>query len=115
MRLKNRKAFTVPMGLPSRLAPLSEMTISSVSSRTPTADRKSTSRPSWASACSSMAAKAACSRTARRRSSAESESHGATPGLRGGTVVPGWITPEASWRAMRSSRVTSQPFSNTGT
>ena len=45
--LKNCASFVVPVGPPSALAPLSEMTITIVLSRTPCSRRKSSSRPRW--------------------------------------------------------------------
>ena len=45
--LKNWASFVVPVGPPSALAPLSEMTITIVLSRTPCSRRKSSSRPRW--------------------------------------------------------------------
>ena len=62
-----------------------------------------------------MPAKAACSRTASRRASSDRLAQGLTPGLSGGNSVCAGTRPIAFCRARRSSRVVSQPFSNTGT
>ena len=87
-RLYGPMALTMPNGPPSWLAPLSDMTMISVSSSWPAVSRKATSRARCWSAWSSMAAigrlQAREERAARRRAARPTA---CTPSLRGGRRV----------------------------
>ena len=107
MALKKLNSSITPNGPPSRLAPLSLSTITTVSSSRPSPSRNATSRPIWSSVCSSMAANASCRRQANFRWLSVRSSHFGTPGFSGASVVPSGMTPSSNWRWYQRSRTTS--------
>jgi hypothetical protein len=94
--LKKLNSSITPNGPPSRDAPLSDRTRSSVSSSRPRASRKAVKRPTWSSVCSSIAANASCRRAENARWFAVRSLHLGTPGFGGASVVPGGTTPRSS-------------------
>src|SRR5664280_1108861 len=110
-KLKYFISCMTPKGPPSWLAPLSDSRMSKVLSSSPSWSRESTKRPIWASVCSRKAAKASCSRAARRFWFSGRKSQGSTPGLRGASSVSGGSSPVSICRANQLSRAASQPSS----
>src|SRR5664279_4760424 len=78
--LKNWALLVVPVGPPSALAPLSEITMMRVLSSLPRVRRKSSSRPRWWSVWLRKPAKTSIIRLDSRWASGESESHSGTSG-----------------------------------
>ncbi len=67
-RFTSRTSLIEPVGPPSELAPLSDTTTTIVLSKSPTSERKPSTRPICSSACERKPAKHSMNRAATKRS-----------------------------------------------
>ena len=102
--LKNWASLVVPPGPPSALAPLSEMTMTIVLSRTPCSRRKSSSRPRWWSVWLRKPANTSIIRAESRLASGDRDSHAGTSGSWRESSASGGRMPSSFWRAKTCSR-----------